>query len=90
MIVKAGLIVAVFMHLAWERLALMYAILVPPGAVLLFVAIMAFESDYTHFTRVAFFGTGSASAQASSLGLRPRPLFKGWIFEFRAAQSAAH
>ena len=67
MIVKAGLIVAVFMHMAWERLALMYAILVPPGAVLLFVAIMAFESDYTHFTRVAFFGTGG-------LVLRPRPL----------------
>jgi hypothetical protein len=27
MIVKAGLIVAFFMHMAWERLALMYAIL---------------------------------------------------------------
>src|ERR1700682_2129604 len=42
MVVKAGLIVAIFMHMAWERLALMYAILVPPGAVLLFWAIMAF------------------------------------------------
>ena len=67
MIVKAGLIVAVFMHMAWERLALrlalMYAILVPPGAVLLFVAIMAFELDYTHLTREAFFGVGGASAQ---------------------------
>ena len=62
MIVKAGLIVAVFMHMAWERLALMYAILVPPGAVLLFVAIMAFESDYTHFTRLAFFATGEEVA----------------------------
>jgi cytochrome c oxidase subunit IV len=29
MIVKAGLIVAIFMHMAWERLALMYAILRP-------------------------------------------------------------
>ena len=67
MIVKAGLIVAIFMHMAWERLALMYAILVPPGAVLLFVAIMAFESDYTHFTRVTYFGTGSASAQTATL-----------------------
>ena len=63
MVVKACLIVAIFMHMAWERLALMYAILVPPGAVLLFVAIMAFESDYTHFTRVTFFGMGNASAQ---------------------------
>jgi len=67
MIVKAGLIVAVFMHMAWERLALMYAILAPPGAVLLFVAIMAFESDYTHFTRVTFFGTGAASAETATL-----------------------
>lgn len=59
MIVKAGLIVAVFMHMAWERLALKYAILVPPGAVLVFAAIMAFESDYTHATRIMFFASGS-------------------------------
>jgi cytochrome c oxidase subunit IV/phage tail protein X len=67
MIVKAGLIVAVFMHMAWERLALMYAILVPPGAVLLLVAIMVAESDYTHFTRVSVFGAGGASAQTTQL-----------------------
>ena len=58
MILKAGLIVAVFMHMAWERLALMYAILVPPVLVLVFVGIMVFESDYTLFTRIAFFGAG--------------------------------
>ena len=51
MILKAGLIVAVFMHMAWERLALIYAILVPPILVLVFVGIMAFESQYTLFTR---------------------------------------
>jgi cytochrome c oxidase subunit IV len=56
MLLKAGLIVAVFMHMAWERLALMYAILVPPVAVLVFVVIMAFESDYTRFVRHLFFG----------------------------------
>jgi len=67
MIVKAGLIVAVFMHMAWERLALMYAILVPPGAVLLLVAIMVAESDYTHFTRVSFFGASGASTQTTQL-----------------------
>ena len=67
MVVKAGLIVAVFMHMAWERLALMYAILAPPGAVLVFVAIMAFEADYTHYTRVAFFGTGEASTEVAAL-----------------------
>jgi cytochrome c oxidase subunit IV len=58
MMLKAGLIVAVFMHMAWERLALMYAILLPPIAVLVFVAIMVFESDYTFLTRSAFFGPG--------------------------------
>ena len=59
MILKAGLIVAVFMHMAWERLALIYAILVPPILVLVFVGIMAFESEYTFFTRLFFSGAGS-------------------------------
>jgi len=58
MILKAGLIVAVFMHMAWERLALIYAILVPPTLVLIFVGIMIFESNYTLFTRLAFFVAG--------------------------------
>jgi cytochrome c oxidase subunit IV len=57
MILKAGLIVAVFMHMAWERLALMYAILIPPAVLLVFVAIMVLESNYTLFTRLLFFGT---------------------------------
>ncbi|PJG55298.1 cytochrome C oxidase subunit IV [Bradyrhizobium forestalis] len=55
MVLKAGLIVAVFMHMAWERLALAYAILLPPVAVLVFVSIMVLESEYTHFLRVLFF-----------------------------------
>ena len=58
MMLKAGLIVAVFMHMAWERLALAYAILLPPIAVLVFVAIMVFESDYTYLSRTVFFGSG--------------------------------
>ncbi|WP_439374847.1 cytochrome C oxidase subunit IV family protein [Bradyrhizobium sp. DASA03120] len=59
MILKAGLIVAVFMHMAWERLALAYAILLPPIAVMVFVSIMVLESEYTHFLRVLFFATPS-------------------------------
>ena len=59
MMAKAGLIVAVFMHMAWERLALAYAILVPPLALLVFVGIMVFEANYTLFTRLAFLVTGS-------------------------------
>lgn len=58
MLGKAGLIVAVFMHMAWERLALVYAMLVPPVLVLVFVIIMAFEADYTFFTRASYFGGG--------------------------------
>jgi cytochrome c oxidase subunit 4 len=57
MVLKAGLIVAVFMHMAWERLALAYAILLPPVLVLVFVAIMVFESDYTHLIRVISFAS---------------------------------
>ena len=59
MIMKAGLIVAVFMHMMWERLALMFAILVPPVLVLIFVALMTLEADYTVFTRFLYFGAGS-------------------------------
>jgi cytochrome c oxidase subunit IV len=57
MLLKAGLIVAVFMHMAWERLALSYAILLPPLLVLMFLAIMAFESDYIVITRSVFFAS---------------------------------
>ncbi len=56
MALKAGLIVAVFMHMAWERLALAYAILLPPLLVLVFAALMGFESHYTLFTRLTFLG----------------------------------
>jgi len=56
MMLKAGLIVAVFMHMQWERLALRCAILVPPVALLVLVALMAFEADYTFLTRVLFLG----------------------------------
>jgi len=58
MVVKAGLIVAVFMHMRWERLALAYAILVPPVLVLVFVGLMTREADYTALTRSAFFAAG--------------------------------
>src|SRR4030081_44500 len=59
MVLKAGLIVAVFMHMAWNRLSFPYAILLPPVLVLVFVAIMVFESDYTHLSRVMFFASGT-------------------------------
>ena len=58
MILKAGLIVAFFMHMAWERLFLIYAICLPPVLVLVFVALMTLESEYTLFTRELFFKAG--------------------------------
>lgn len=56
MFLKAGLIVAVFMHMVWERLALIYAILIPPLCLIVLVGLMALESDYTFWTRMLFFG----------------------------------
>jgi len=55
MILKAGLIVAVFMHMMWERLALIYAIIVPPLLVVVFMFIMVFESSYVFGNRGIFF-----------------------------------
>ena len=62
MLLKAGLIVAVFMHMLWERLALMYAILVPTLLLLVLLSIGALEADYTFFTRGTFFGPASEVA----------------------------
>ena len=58
MLMKAGLIVAVFMHMMWERLALLYAILVPPILVMVFVFLMTHEADNTFSLRGLFFGAG--------------------------------
>ena len=55
MLVKAGLILAVFMHMAWERLALVTAILLPPAALLVLVGLMAAEADHTLLSRLTFF-----------------------------------
>jgi caa(3)-type oxidase subunit IV len=55
MIVKAGLIIAIFMHMRWERLALKLAILVPPLCLLVLIALMAIEGKYTFLTRLSAF-----------------------------------
>jgi len=60
MFLKAGFIVAIFMHMAWERRALKIAILVPPVALMVFVLLMSYEADYTFLTRIVFFGEGAA------------------------------
>ncbi len=59
MFLKAGFIVAIFMHMAWERMALKVAILVPPVALMVLVWLMVYEADYTFLTRIVFFGEGA-------------------------------
>jgi len=56
MVLKAGFIVAVFMHMRWERFALISAILTPPVLLLVLVGLMTIESDYTRSTRIEHFG----------------------------------
>ena len=59
MVSKAALIVAVFMHLFWERYAIVNVLLWPMTLMLLLLGIMAAESEYTLFTRLFYFVVGS-------------------------------
>ena len=54
MMLKAGLIVAVFMHMMWERFALIYLITLPPLAILVLVALMVLESNYVYLLRMVY------------------------------------
>jgi len=56
MFLKAGFIIAIFMHMAWERLVLIFAILVPPLTLTVFIFLMGVEADYTFLTRLTAFG----------------------------------
>jgi cytochrome c oxidase subunit IV len=64
MLLKAGLIVSVFMHMMWERLALVYAILVPPLLLMVLLGIGALEADYTFLTRGTFFAPATEKPAA--------------------------
>lgn len=61
MFLKAGYIVAIFMHVAWERMALITAILGPPAVLLLLVGMMASEASYVFGTRVDHLGQPEAA-----------------------------
>lgn len=65
MLLKAGLIVAVFMHMVWERLALVYAILVPPLLLIVLLGIGALEADYTFLSRGTFFAPAAQQPPAA-------------------------
>lgn len=65
MFLKAGFIVAIFMHMVWERMALAAAILLPPLCLLVFIGIMVIEGDFTFLARVEFFGHDPAAVPLS-------------------------
>jgi len=58
MFLKAGLIMAFFMHLFWERYALVNVLLWPMTAIACFIILMAAEAQYTAFTRLLYFFIG--------------------------------
>ena len=58
MFLKAGLIMAFFMHLFWERYALVNVLLWPMTAIACFIILMAAEGKYTVFTRLLYFFIG--------------------------------
>jgi cytochrome c oxidase subunit IV len=61
MFLKAGFIIAIFMHVMWERMALITAILGPPTVLLVLIALMTSESNYVFGTRVENFGHPAAA-----------------------------
>ena len=64
MMLKAGGIVYIFMHMGWERLSLKVAILGPPVAIMVLIWLMALEGEYTEDTRVEYYGESTFEPQA--------------------------
>jgi cytochrome c oxidase subunit 4 len=58
MFLKAGLIISVFMHFAWEPATLKLALALPVLAILVFIGFMAVEADYTFLSRLTFMSGG--------------------------------
>ncbi|MEQ8408721.1 MAG: cytochrome C oxidase subunit IV family protein [Gammaproteobacteria bacterium] len=56
MVIKAGFIIAIFMHVVWERMALALTILGPPVVLLLLIGLMAVEGNYTEEARFNYMG----------------------------------
>ena len=63
MMLKAGGITWIFMHMGWERLALKLAILGPPVAILVLIWLMSYEGFYVEDNRVEYFGESTMEPQ---------------------------
>jgi len=63
MMLKAGGIVLIFMHMGWERLSLKIAILGPPVAILVLIWLMSFEGLYVEDSRLENYGESTFEPQ---------------------------
>jgi len=66
MVLKAGFIIAIFMHVVWERMALALTILGPPSILLLLIFFMTIEGHYTEGARVQYMGQDNTRAPLSA------------------------
>ncbi len=60
MMLKAGLIISVFMHLVWEKIALKVLIILPPLCLFVLISLMAIEAIYTEDSRRTYFSESDA------------------------------
>ncbi|HEY4038183.1 MAG TPA: cytochrome C oxidase subunit IV family protein [Burkholderiaceae bacterium] len=65
MLLQAGLIISLLMHLVWERLALVFAIILPPLLLITLIGIGALDGLSTVMTRNTFFGAAATPAPAA-------------------------
>ena len=63
MMLKAGGIVLIFMHMGWERLALKLAILGPPVAIIVLISLMSLEGNYIEGSRLDNYGESTMEAK---------------------------
>lgn len=64
MMLKAGGIVWIFMHMGWERPALKIAIMGPPVALLVLIGLMALEGGYVENNRIDNYGDSTMEVQS--------------------------
>lgn len=57
MVIKAGVILSVFMHVKWESLNLKLLLIIPTFAIVVFIALMAIEGDYVLMNRLLYYST---------------------------------
>lgn len=65
MLLKAGFIMSIFMHMFWERMALVTAIIVPPMCLLVLIGLMSFESWHTYDMRDIWMGQDTTQVAKS-------------------------